>query len=87
MREESQAVQVLLEVSVELRLAGPQLPVSEAAKGSARARGHRLPVERGVSQFGELSGDGLLSDLILPGQAWKHQRSSRSDLQTHHWRQ
>lgn len=87
MREESQAAQVLLEVSVELRLAGPQLPVSGAAKGSARARRHRLPLERRVSQFGELSGDGLLSDVILPGQAWKHQRSSGSDLQTHHWKQ
>lgn len=70
--EEAQAAQVLLEVSVQLRLAGLQLPVSGAAVGSAGARGRGLPLERGASQFGELSGDGLLGEVVLPGQAWNH---------------
>lgn len=76
LREEAQVAQVLLD-----RLAGPQLPVSGAAVRRAGARRRRLPVERGASQFGELSGDGLLSDVVPPGQAWKRQRSSRLDLQ------
>lgn len=75
LREEAQAAQVLLD-----RLARPQLPVSGAAVRGAGARRRRLPVERGASQFGELSGDGLLSDVVPPGQAWEHQRSPRLDL-------
>lgn len=71
--EEAQAAQVLLELSLQLRLAGPQLPVSGAAVGAAvGARGRGLPMETAHPQFGELSGDGLLGDVVLPGQAWNH---------------
>ena len=80
--QEAQAAQVLLEVSVQLRLAGPQLPVSGVAIGGAGARGRGLPMQRGASQLGELSGDGLLGAVVLPGQAWKHKGHQGQSFKT-----
>lgn len=69
--QEAQAGQVMLKASVQLCLHRPEFPASGAAVVSLGAQRCGLAVDRDVSQFGELSGDGLLSDVILPRQAWK----------------
>lgn len=71
LRQEAQARQVLLKVSAQLCLPRPQFPVSGAAVGDQGARRCGLMAERDDPQFGELSRDELLSDVVLPCQTWR----------------
>lgn len=71
LRQEAHAAQVALKVSVQLCLCRPHFPGSGAAVGGEGAWRCGLMVERDFSQFGELSRDDLLSDVVLPCQTWK----------------
>lgn len=71
-----QEAQVLLEVPAELR---PELPVSGAAVRGAEGARRRDPVVEGdAPQPGELSGDDLLGDIVLPRQAWKRRGQKKT---------
>lgn len=76
LRQETQARQVLLEVSAQICLCRPQFPVSGACVRSQGAWGCGLMAERDNPQFGELSRDDLLSDVVLPCQTWKQRGNS-----------
>ena len=67
LRQEAQARQVLMKVSAQFSVVG-------AAVGRQRARSCGLMAERNGPQFGELSGDDLLGDVVLPCQTWRHQK-------------
>lgn len=64
LRQEAQARQVLMKVSAQFSVIG-------AAVGRQRARSCGLMAERDGPQFGELSGDDLLGDVVLPRQTWR----------------
>lgn len=76
-RQEAQSRQVLMKVSSQLILSRPQFLVSGAAVGGQEAWRGGLMVEGDVLQFGELSGDDLLSDVILPCQTCRKKKEKR----------
>lgn len=78
-RQEAQSRQVLMKVSSQLILSRPQFPVSGAAVGGQEAWRGGLMVEGDVFQFGELSGDDLLSDVILPCQTCRKKKKKKYD--------
>lgn len=84
--QEAQAGQVLLNVSVQLCLSRPQFPVSGAAVGDQGAWRCGPMAERDVPQFGELSRDDLLSDVVLPCQTWKQKGMWWGLLNTAHFK-
>lgn len=79
-RQEAQSRQVLMKVSSQLILSRPQFPVSGAAVGGQEAWRGGLMVEGDVFQFGELSGDDLLSDVILPCQTCRKKKKNKKEV-------
>lgn len=78
--QEAQSRQVLMKVSSQLILSRPQFPVSGAAVGGQEAWRGGLMVEGDVLQFGELSGDDLLSDVILPCQTCRKKKKNEKEV-------
>lgn len=79
-RQEAQSRQVLMKISSQLILSRPQFPVSGAAVGGQEAWRGGLMVEGDVFQFGELSGDDLLSDVILPCQTCRKKKKNKKEV-------
>lgn len=69
--QKAQPRQILLKVSAQLSLRRPRFSVFRAAVRRQAARRWVLLAEGDVPQLGELSGDDLLSDVVLPSQTWK----------------
>ena len=68
-----------MEGFAQLHLRRPQFSVSGAAVGTRAVGGAQrrgLMAEGDIPQLGELSGDNLLSDVVLPCQTWEKKRGS-----------
>lgn len=81
----SKPLQILLKIPAQFSVCRPQCPVSCAAVGHLGNLRCGLMAEGNSPQFGELSRDDLLSDVVLPRETWRQRLKFEISGSSLHW--